>query len=55
MGSESAAHDAKGANGLLTQREAMRARRIILLISKFLLVGQKNIKTKHLSLVNARL
>ena len=34
--------------------EAMRARGIIVLVLKIQLVGQKNIATKHLSLVQAR-
>ena len=33
--------------------EPMRARGIIVFISKIQLVGQKNIETKHLSLVKA--
>ena len=35
--------------------EPMRAREIIVFSSKFQLAGQKNIETKHLSLVKARL
>ena len=34
--------------------EAIRARRIIIVLSKIQLVGQKNIETKHLSQVKAR-
>ena len=39
----------------VTDSEPMRARGIIVLISKIQLVGQKNIETKHLSVVKARL
>ena len=51
MGYESIAHEAEGRRGY--DSEAMRARGII--VSKIQLVGQKNIKTKHLSQVQARL
>ena len=50
MGYESIAHKAEWA----IDSEAMRARGIIVLC-KIQLVGQKNIKTKHLSQVKARL
>ena len=51
MGSESIAHEAEGRMGY--RRRGHEGERNN--ISKIQLVGQKNIETKHLSLVKARL
>ena len=52
MGSESIAHEAEGRMGYwLWGHEGERNNRF----SKIQLVGQKNIETKHLSIVKARL
>ena len=56
MGSESIAHETEGRMGVswAIDSEPMRARGIIVLVKSNKLV-QKNIETKHLSLVKARL
>ena len=52
MGSESMAHEAEGRIGYSLRGHKNERNNCF---SKIQLVGQKNIKTKHLSLVKARL
>ena len=55
MGYESIAHEAEGRMGYWLRAHEGERNTQLFLISKIQLVGQKNIETKHLSRVKARL